>query len=232
MNWALFALVVTGIMTAAWLFVLVKSPQSFMSIYVSLGFLVLAGMNSAAPVRGFVDPNYVGYGFGLLRADKGLVVTLVAGSVFLVSAVCAFIAARNRAGRGDVAGGGNLRCLYDNSGLALAGGRADRSVIECDSIRRVSDDSGFGGECVTRSVAGATLLTRRALGFSTSACYSTRPLTDNGFPIAKSGDFRAGTTGPGALEPLCDPRGPHRAGDCGDVAVSLFPVSHAAVSLR
>lgn len=49
-------------------------------------------MNSAAPIRGFVDPNYVGYGFGLLRADKGLVVTLMAGSGFILSAVCAFIA--------------------------------------------------------------------------------------------------------------------------------------------
>jgi cell shape-determining protein MreD len=70
-----------------------------MSIYVSLGFLVLAGMNSAAPIRGFVDPSYVGYGFGLLRADKGWVVTLMAGSVFILSAICAFVAALNRAGR-------------------------------------------------------------------------------------------------------------------------------------
>jgi hypothetical protein len=99
MNWALFALVVTGIMIAGWMFVLIKSRRSLMSIYVSLGFLVLAGMNSAAPIRGFVDPNYVGYGFGLLRADKGLVVTLMAGSVFVLSAICAFVAARNRAGR-------------------------------------------------------------------------------------------------------------------------------------
>lgn len=99
MNWAVFALVVTGILIAIWLFVLVKSQRSIMAIYVSLGFLVLAGMNSAAPIRGFVDPNYVGYGFGLLRADKGLVVTLMAGSVFLISAICAFIAARNRPGR-------------------------------------------------------------------------------------------------------------------------------------
>jgi hypothetical protein len=99
MNWAVFALVVTGIMTATWLFMLVKSQRSATSIYVSLGFLVLAGMNSAAPIRGFVDPSYVGYGFGLLRADKGLVVTLIAGSVFILSAICAFIAARNRAGR-------------------------------------------------------------------------------------------------------------------------------------
>ena len=99
MNWALFALSIAGVMTAIWILVLVKSRRSLMSIYVSFAFLLLAAMNSAAPIRGYVDPNYVGYGFGLLRADKGLLVTFVAGGVFLVSAVCAFIAARNRGSR-------------------------------------------------------------------------------------------------------------------------------------
>jgi len=78
-------------------------------------------MNSAAPICGFVGPNYVGYGFGLLRADKGWIVTFVVGSVFLVSAVFAFIAARNRAGRDMWL----VATSYDNSGLALARGRAD-----------------------------------------------------------------------------------------------------------
>jgi hypothetical protein len=99
MNWALFALSIAVVMTTIWILVLVKSRRSLMSIYVSFAFLLLAAMNSAAPIRGYVDPNYVGYGFGLLRADKGLLVTFVAGGVFLVSAVCAFIAARNRGGR-------------------------------------------------------------------------------------------------------------------------------------
>ena len=96
MNWAAFALSVVALLFTAWVLVLMKSPRSFLSIYVSLGFLLLAGMNSAAPIRGFVDPNYVGYGFGLLRAEKGLPVTLIAGSVFLLSLMSAFIAVRNR----------------------------------------------------------------------------------------------------------------------------------------
>ena len=85
-------------MTAIWIFVVMKSRRSLMSIYVSFAFLVFAAINSAAPVRGYVDPNYVGYTFGLLHAPKGLSVTFVAGSIFLVSAVSAFFAARNRRG--------------------------------------------------------------------------------------------------------------------------------------
>jgi hypothetical protein len=98
MNWALFALSIVAVMLTAWVIVLAKSPRSFASVYVSFAFLLLAGMNSAAPIRGYVDPNYVGYGFGMLRAEKGLPVTLIAGSVFIAAAVCAFIAARNRRG--------------------------------------------------------------------------------------------------------------------------------------
>ena len=98
MNWAAFALAVLTLLLITWCILLAKSRRSFLSIYVSLGLLLLAGMNSAAPIRGFVDPNYVGYGFGLLRADKGLPVTLMAGSVFLVSLVSAFLAVRNRPG--------------------------------------------------------------------------------------------------------------------------------------
>jgi hypothetical protein len=95
MNWALFALSIAGVLTGIWILVLVKSRRSFMSIYVSFAFLLLAAMNSAAPIRGYVDPNYVGYGFGLLHATRGLSVTLMAGGVFLISAVSAFFAARN-----------------------------------------------------------------------------------------------------------------------------------------
>ena len=98
MNWALLALSITAVLIVAWLFVLAKSPRSFASIYVSFGFLLLAGMNSAAPIRGSVDPNYIGYGFGMLRAEKGLPVTLMAGGVFLAAALCVFLAARNRRG--------------------------------------------------------------------------------------------------------------------------------------
>ncbi len=98
MNWALFAFGVSGVLLLAWGWLTFKAKRSLASVYVSLGFLILAGMNSAAPIRGFVDPNYVGYGFGLLQAGKGLSVTLIAGSVFLAAAASALIAARNRPG--------------------------------------------------------------------------------------------------------------------------------------
>ena len=98
MNWAGFALSVSGALLVAWLVVLARSPRSFVSIYVSFAFLLLAAMNAAAPIRGYVDPNYVGYGLGLLQAQRGILVTLMAGSVFLAAVTCAFIAARNRQG--------------------------------------------------------------------------------------------------------------------------------------
>jgi hypothetical protein len=98
-NWAAFALGVVAVLFVGWALLLRQSARSFLSIYVSLGFLLLAGMNSAAPIRGFVDPDYVGYGFGLLRAEKGLPVTFMAGSVFLLSVVSALIAVRNRRSR-------------------------------------------------------------------------------------------------------------------------------------
>jgi len=97
MNWALFALSNATVMTAIWIFVLIKSRRSLTSIYVSFAFLLLAIINSVAPIRGYIDRDYVGYGFGLLHASKGLSVTFVAGSVFLVSVVSGFLAARNRA---------------------------------------------------------------------------------------------------------------------------------------
>lgn len=100
MNWALFALSISTVLTAIWVVVLIKSRRSLMSIYVSFAFLLLASMNSVAPIRGYADPNYVGYAFGLLHATKGLPVTLMAGGVFLVSAVSAFLAVRNQRGPG------------------------------------------------------------------------------------------------------------------------------------
>ncbi len=98
MNWALFAFGASTVLLLCWIWTLRKAPRSSASVYVSLGFLILAGMNSAAPVRGLIDPDYVGYGFGLLHADRGLPVTLMAGGVFLASVACLIIAANNQPG--------------------------------------------------------------------------------------------------------------------------------------
>ncbi len=98
MNWALFAFGASTVLFLGWLWTILKGRRSWASVYVSFGFLLLAAMNSAAPVRGLVDPNYVGYGFGLLRADRGITVTLLAGGVFLACVACLIIAGSNRPG--------------------------------------------------------------------------------------------------------------------------------------
>lgn len=98
MNWAIFALSVFGALFAAWLFVLVRRRWSPMGLIVSLALLLVAGLNAAAPVRGYVDPDYVGYGFGLAQADRGLAVTLTAGAIFLSSVIAAFTAISARRG--------------------------------------------------------------------------------------------------------------------------------------
>jgi hypothetical protein len=63
----------------------------------TLPFLYLL-MNGAAPIRGALNPNYVGYGFGFVTADKDFGVTIAAGALILASAVAAWLAVRNRAG--------------------------------------------------------------------------------------------------------------------------------------
>jgi hypothetical protein len=99
MNWAVFALVIAGLLTAAWLRLLIRRAWSLPGLYASLGCLVTACLNAAAPVRGALDPDYLGYQFGLATSDKGLGVTLVAGTIFMLSALSALLAASRSAGR-------------------------------------------------------------------------------------------------------------------------------------
>lgn len=92
MNWFAFALMVSfaaivGTVLVAWRR---KAPSA--AIATALPLLVVAGLNAAAPIRGFVDPNYVGYRFGMVEARIGFEVTIAAGSIFLLSLVAAYVA--------------------------------------------------------------------------------------------------------------------------------------------
>ena len=71
---------------------------SWIALIVALACLAVVIVNGAAPIRGALDPNYIGYGYGFLHADKGLSVTFIAGSVVLFSALSSWIAIRNRPG--------------------------------------------------------------------------------------------------------------------------------------
>ncbi len=99
MNWAMFAFAVSGLLLAAWLWLAVKRRWSWAGLYASFGCLVAAAFNSAAPVRGLVDPAYVGYRFGLLEAERGVMVTLFAGAIFAGCAISALLAVSRTTGR-------------------------------------------------------------------------------------------------------------------------------------
>lgn len=96
-NWAVFALGVFAVLLLAWTLVARRAKAGPAAGFVSLAHLSVAGLNSAAPVRGYLDPDYVGYGFGFAQADAGLAVTVVAGAIWLLAATAGFLAlARNR----------------------------------------------------------------------------------------------------------------------------------------
>jgi len=99
MNWLNFALVVSGLLVALWAVVLQRRRWSWQGLIVGLGCLATAGLNSAAPVRGLLDPNYAGYTFGLAHSEKGVGVTLVAGAIWLACVASAFIAVTRTRGR-------------------------------------------------------------------------------------------------------------------------------------
>jgi len=99
MNWAVFALSVSAVLAAIWLWLVTRRNWSAAGLYASLGCLVAACFNAAAPVRGALDPNYLGYQFGLAGSEKGLGVTMVAGAIFLSSALSALLAASRQEGR-------------------------------------------------------------------------------------------------------------------------------------
>jgi hypothetical protein len=97
-NFAMFALAISGAVLARWSYELYRARPPVWAMFVSLAHLFVAVVDAAAPVRGLVDPHYAGYQFGYLHAAHGWSVTVVAGSVFLAAAAAAFIAIRNRPG--------------------------------------------------------------------------------------------------------------------------------------
>jgi hypothetical protein len=98
MNWLYFALGVFALALAAWLVALRRGNWAWPGLVAGLGCLVTAGLNSAAPVRGLLDPNYAGYAFGLAHAGKGIEVTIVAGAIWLACVASALIAASRTRG--------------------------------------------------------------------------------------------------------------------------------------
>ncbi|MDJ0979067.1 MAG: hypothetical protein QNI87_11105 [Erythrobacter sp.] len=68
--------------------------------WLSATFLVLnASFNSAAPLRGVIDPTYSGYQYGMLSAQSGFAVTAIAGTVVVLFLLAAWIVTCGRVDR-------------------------------------------------------------------------------------------------------------------------------------
>lgn len=94
MNWLYFALTVSAVLALMWLIAALRARPAWPAWGGGAGFLIVAGLNSAAPVRGLIDPDYVGFAFGFLHAERGAMVTLLAGALFVSAALGAFAALR------------------------------------------------------------------------------------------------------------------------------------------
>jgi hypothetical protein len=93
-NWTYVAGGVAVVLFIAWLGVLIQSRPGLIGIVVGFAHLVVAGLNSVAPVLAILDPTFGPYGFGLVSASSGLQITMVAAAIFLSALVGAFSALR------------------------------------------------------------------------------------------------------------------------------------------
>jgi hypothetical protein len=130
-HWPSVALAVGGAAALPVIYFLFQRRWSWIALLATLANLVVVFVNGAAPIRGFVDPNYIGYGYGFLQADKGLEVTLLAGSVVLASALSAWLAIRNRPGPLMLIVAATAAFHLVNAGFPLLDGiRADPQSIK------------------------------------------------------------------------------------------------------
>jgi hypothetical protein len=93
-NWSYFALGVSALLLLLWFMGRSAGKPGIGGMLVSLPFLVVAMLNTAAPVRGVIDPSLTGYEFGMLSAQSGWMLTATAGGVFLIALTATLAALR------------------------------------------------------------------------------------------------------------------------------------------
>lgn len=93
-NWAALLLAISALLLPAWGFAAWRRSARPAALFIGFAFLITACKSAAAPFRGLLDPDYVGFGFGLLRAEQGWPVTLAAGGVVLFGIAASFAALR------------------------------------------------------------------------------------------------------------------------------------------
>lgn len=92
MNWFIVAAIVAALYLGAFIICVAKRQWTVSGLLAGLVQLPLAGLVSVAPVRGWADPDYVGFVFGLLHVPAGPLVTLVAGAILIAATYSACVA--------------------------------------------------------------------------------------------------------------------------------------------
>ena len=97
-DWSLVGLVVMGATALGFAACAWRRQWSLAALVVGLIHLPVAFVNAAAPFRGALDPDYVGYSLGLVTAAPGIEVAIFASAALLGAIACACIAVLNRPG--------------------------------------------------------------------------------------------------------------------------------------
>ncbi len=98
MNWLWVAAANGVVYGLLFLFCLSRRKWSWSGLGVALVNLLVAFMHSVAPIRGWADPDYLGYSLGFIRVEQGPGVTLVAGTFYLLAVASFCIALLDRRG--------------------------------------------------------------------------------------------------------------------------------------
>ncbi len=97
-NWLNAGYPIMALAIGVFLFFVVKRTWTIGSLLIGLAHIPLALTNSVAPFRGLLDPDYVGYANGIIRATYPVEIFLFAGFMFVGALICAIMAVQNRPG--------------------------------------------------------------------------------------------------------------------------------------
>ena len=93
MSWGTFGLAGIAVLFVL-VFVVARRGWNPIALVVAASNSLVASVHFVAPFRGVLDPNYVGYTFGLVSADRGYKVAALAGFFLVGGLVSATLAAR------------------------------------------------------------------------------------------------------------------------------------------
>lgn len=84
MTWLHFGFILFGAYAIWFIYLLRKKRSTRPLLWFGIAHIPYLLVNLVAPFRGFLDPNYAGYSFGLIELPAGILVPLVVGSIVVI----------------------------------------------------------------------------------------------------------------------------------------------------